>query len=60
MKRIDKHPILKFKREKKITFRFDGKTIEAYEGETIAAALHAGGIQVLNRSLKLHRPRGFF
>ncbi len=60
MKRIDQHPILEFKRGKKLTFRFDGKPIEAYAGETIAAALHASDIQVLSHSLKHHRPRGFF
>jgi sarcosine oxidase subunit alpha len=60
MKRIDQHPILVFKRGKKIVFRFDGKTIETYEGETIAAALHANGVQVFSRSLRHHRPRGFF
>ena len=58
--RIDEHPILTFRRGKRITFTFDGKPIEAYEGETIAAALHAAGIQVLSHSLRLHRPRGFF
>ena len=58
--RIKQHPILSFKREKKITFNFDGKPIEAYQGETIAAALHAAGIKVLSHSLKFHRPRGFF
>lgn len=60
MKYIGRHPILEFKRGKKITFCFDGKTIEAYEGETIAAALHANGVQVLSRSLRHHRPRGFY
>ncbi len=60
MNRIDRHPILEFKRGKRITFHFDGKAIEAYQGETIAAALHANGIQVLSHSLKHHRPRGFF
>lgn len=58
--RIFEHPILTFKRGKEIHFTFDGIPIKAYEGETIAAALHASGIRVLSRSLKRHRPRGFF
>jgi len=58
--RIEQHPILNFKRAKRITFNFDGKPIEAHQGETIAAALHAAGIKVLSHSLKFHRPRGFF
>ncbi len=58
--RIEKHPIIEFPRGKKISFNFDGKTITAYQGETIAAALHASGIRVLSRSIKYQRPRGFF
>lgn len=58
--RIEKHPILDFKRERKITFLYNGKKIDAYEGETIAAALHASGIKTLSKSLKYLRPRGFF
>ncbi len=57
--RIEEHPILKFKRENKINFYFNGVKMEAYEGETIASALHANGIRVLSHSLK-GRPRGFF
>jgi len=58
--RIDKHPILTFKRGKRISFTFDGKTIDVFEGETIASALHAAGFRVLSHSLKQNRPRGFF
>ncbi len=58
--RIKEHPILQFERERKITFFYNGKKIEAYEGETIAAALHAAGVKTLSKSLKYLRPRGFF
>ncbi|MTI48067.1 (2Fe-2S)-binding protein [Sporosalibacterium faouarense] len=58
--RIDKHPILEFQRGKKIKFIFDGKEIEAFQGETIAAALHAAGVKVLGKSIFKHRPRGFY
>ena len=58
--RITEHPLLEFKRGKKINFTFDGTTISAYEGESIAAALHAAGITVLSRSILHARPRGFF
>jgi predicted molibdopterin-dependent oxidoreductase YjgC len=58
--RIDKHPILDFHKEKKLVFTFNGEKIEGYEGETIAAALHAAGVKVLGKSLFLHRPRGFY
>ncbi|MCU0607899.1 MAG: (2Fe-2S)-binding protein [Candidatus Edwardsbacteria bacterium] len=60
MLRIESHPILDFVKGRKITFLFEGKTVEGYEGEPIAAALHAAGIKVLRHSPKLGRPRGFF
>lgn len=58
--RIKNHPILKFKRGKRITIFFEGKHIKAYEGESVAAALIADGIKVLSYSKKQKRPRGFF
>ncbi|MDZ7671688.1 MAG: (2Fe-2S)-binding protein [Halanaerobiales bacterium] len=58
--RIKRHPVLEFKRDKKITFTYNGKEIEAYQGETIAAALYAAGIRVLKASSKYERPRGLF
>lgn len=58
--RIRQHPILQFDRSKKIRFSYEGRSIEAYEGETVAAALHAAGIRILSHSVKFHRPRGFF
>lgn len=58
--RITTHPLLEFERGKKIHFTFNGESIKAYNGETIAAALHAAGIKVLKRSVTYERPRGFF
>lgn len=58
--RITTHPILEFKEGKKVKFTFDGREMEGYEGEPIAAALHAAGVRVLRESPKLKRPRGFF
>ena len=56
--RILEHPVLEFKRNKEVTFTFEGQTLMGYEGEVLAAALHANGI----RELREHdgRPRGFF
>jgi len=34
--------------------------MEGFEGEPIAAALHANGVRVLRHSPSLGRPRGFF
>lgn len=58
--RIEEHPILTFQRGKMLTFIFDGNEYEGFEGESIAAALHAAGIRVLGESLFKHRPRGLY
>ncbi len=41
-----------------ISFSFDGKTYQAREGDTLAAALLRNGIGLVGRSFKYHRPRG--
>jgi sarcosine oxidase subunit alpha len=38
----------------------EGAPVRAFAGESVAAALFAGGRRVLSRSLKYHRPRTFF
>jgi sarcosine oxidase subunit alpha len=58
--RIERHPIVKFDRGVKATFYFEGKPVEAYQNETVAAALYATGLRIFSRSMKYHRPRGFF
>lgn len=58
--RIMEHPVLTFNRSRKISFLFNGKEYEGFEGETIAAALNACGIKVLGHSHKLGRPRGLY
>ncbi len=58
--RIEEHPILSFTRGKKVKFTLDGRELWGYEGEPIAAALHASGVKALRRSVRLRRARGFF
>jgi len=58
--RLKNHPILEFHKGPKVTFFFDGKKMEGYEGEPVAAALHAQGIRVLKHSSRHNRPRGLF
>ena len=48
--RIYEHPILSFNRKNKVTFTFEGKTIEAYQGESILAALYAIGISAFTKT----------
>lgn len=58
--RIEEHPILSFPREQKISFTYNGREIEAYPHESIAAALHAAGVKKFGQSPELHHPRGLF
>jgi len=59
--RITGHPILEdIKDRKKVIITVDNKQIDAYEGEPIAAALHAAGIKVFRTTRKYGEPRGVF
>ena len=59
--RMTGHPILDdLKNRKKVSISVDGKDIEAFEGESIAAALFAHGIKVLRHTPLLNEPRGIF
>ena len=41
-----------------LTFTFNGKTLQGFEGDTLASALLANGVDVVGRSFKYARPRG--
>lgn len=43
-----------------ISFQFQGRQIAAYEGETVAAALHASGVLVLRHSVGKRTSRGAY
>ena len=58
--RIKEHPILRFSPGGKISFFFNGREIEACEGDTVAGALTAAGVRMLAHSRKLGHPRGIF
>lgn len=61
MSRIEKHPILGETPERKlVSFTYDGKTLEGYEGEPIAAALRVAGVMAHRYTAKKHEPRGVF
>ncbi len=61
MSRIQNHPILgKTEKGRKVTFTCDGRELEGYEGEPIAAALKVNGIMVHRYTAKKHEPRGIF
>ena len=46
-------------RDKKISFKFNGKKYFGYKGDTLASALLANGVHLVGRRFKYHRPRGF-
>lgn len=55
--RLDKRGRL-IDRSKRVEFRFNGKRLMGYEGDTLASALLGAGQMMLGRSFKYHRPRG--
>ncbi len=58
MSRLPKQPTERIDRTKIVRFTFDGKSVEAYEGDTIGSALYAAGQRTFSRSFKYHRRRG--
>ena len=47
-------------RAKPLSFTYDGKRYQGFEGDTLASALLANGVRLVGRSFKYHRPRGIF
>ena len=45
---------------KKLSFVFNGKKYEGFQGDTLASALLANDVKLIARSFKYHRPRGIF
>ena len=59
--RVQNHPILgEAEQRGKITLMVDGKPIEAFDGEPIAAALLAAGYRAFRHTAKRNEPRGIF
>ncbi len=47
-------------RGRPLAFRFDGRKLSGFAGDTLASALLASGTRLLARSFKYHRPRGVY
>ena len=45
-------------RTHRLAFTFEGLRCQGFAGDTITSALAAGGVMILGRSFKYHRPRG--
>lgn len=52
--------MLEFPDAAAVEFTFEGRRMKGRQGDTIAAALVANGIDVFRHSEKTGRPRGFF
>ena len=60
-KRIENHPILgKSPEMKKVTFTYNGVSMEGYEGEPIATALKANGVMAHRYTAKHMNLEEFF
>jgi sarcosine oxidase subunit alpha len=58
--RLPPHPGERIDRGTRLTFTYDGRPVEAFDGDTIGSALFAAGERVFSRSFKYHRRRGLF
>jgi sarcosine oxidase subunit alpha len=41
-----------------VAFSYNGRTVAARPGDTVASALYRSGVRIFSRSFKYHRPRG--
>ncbi|MEY4257764.1 MAG: hypothetical protein RJA56_665, partial [Pseudomonadota bacterium] len=48
----------RIERAQRADFFYNGQTVTAFAGDTVASALLAAGHRVVARSFKYHRPRG--
>ena len=58
--RIKQHPILPIPERKEFEFTWQGKTLKALEGETIASALIANGVRIFGHHYRDGSPQGIF
>ncbi len=58
MPRLNQHPAEIINRKQTVSFRFEGRTLQAHPGDTIGSALLASGVEIFSRSFKYHRRRG--
>ena len=56
--RLAPRPGEEIDRTRSFTFSWNGRSVPAFAGDTIASALAAAGERVFSRSYKYHRPRG--
>ncbi len=57
-RRLPERPGELLDRSRPLDFTWNGRSYQGFEGDTIASALAASGVQVFSRSMKYHRRRG--
>ena len=60
MSRLDSHPILEIPKRKQFTFTYNGRMVEAFEGEVISSALIAAGYHVFGHHHRDGAAQGIF
>lgn len=60
MQDIKKHPIIEIPERKKITFSFNSKKLDGFEGIVISSALFLNKIKIFGHHEKDHSPQGIF
>ncbi len=57
--RLPEQPNEVIDRGSPLNFTWNGQHLTGFTGDTIASALVANGVEVVSRSMKYHRPRGY-
>ncbi|MYA32143.1 MAG: FAD-dependent oxidoreductase [Gemmatimonadales bacterium] len=60
MSRLPPSPTERIDRSRPLGFRWCGRALEGFGGDTVASALWGAGIRTLGRSFEYHRPRGLY
>ena len=60
MTRLEPHDGEWIDRNSPMEFRFEGRTYHGFQGDVVTSALWAGGVRMVGRSFKYHRPRGTY
>ena len=58
--RLTSGPTCRVDFSRPLAFRFLGRPMTGFAGDTVASALYANGVRIFGRSLKYHRPRGLY
>ena len=60
MSRLPPSSTERIDRSRPLRFRWCGRALEGFEGDTVASALCGAGVRTLSRSFEYHRPRGLY